>query len=103
MEASAPTAGRAPGARLADRWARARSSPYLLLLPAAVALAAVAAYPLIYGIRSSFERYRFGRDLGSAGWSNYRAILHGDVFWTAVGAAARSVFFAVTLPTPPGP
>jgi multiple sugar transport system permease protein len=87
------------GSRAAERWARARSSPYLLLVPAAVALAAVAAYPVIYGIRSSFERYRFGRDLGSAGLSNYRSILHDHVFWTAVGTTARYVVFAVVIET----
>jgi multiple sugar transport system permease protein len=68
-------------------------------VPAAVALAAVAAYPLIYGIRSSFERYRFGRDLGSAGLGNYRSILHDHVFWTAVGTTARYVVFAVVIET----
>jgi multiple sugar transport system permease protein len=92
-------AGPPRGARLAERWARVRSSPYLLLLPAAAALAAVAVYPLIYGIKSSFERYRFGRDLGSAGLDNYRVVLHDDVFWTAVGTTARYVFFAVVIET----
>jgi multiple sugar transport system permease protein len=76
-----------------------RSSPYLLLLPAAVALLAVAAYPLLYGVRASLHRYRFGRDFGSAGLDNYRAILHDSVFWTAVGTTARYVFFAVAIET----
>jgi multiple sugar transport system permease protein len=99
MEGSAQAVAGPRGARVSERWARARSSPYLLLLPAAVALAAVAAYPLIYGIRASFERYRFGRDLGSAGLTNYRAILHDEVFWTAVGTTARYVAFAVVIET----
>jgi multiple sugar transport system permease protein len=99
MEGGAQAVAGPRGSRAAERWARARSSPYLLLVPAAVALAAVAAYPLIYGIRSSFERYRFGRDLGSAGISNYRSILHDHVFWTAVGTTARYVVFAVVIET----
>jgi multiple sugar transport system permease protein len=99
MEGGAQAAAGPRGSRAAERWARARSSPYLLLVPAAVALAAVAAYPLIYGIRSSFERYRFGRDLGSAGLNNYRSILHDHVFWTAVGTTARYVVFAVVIET----
>jgi multiple sugar transport system permease protein len=100
MEAGAQAVARPPrGSRLTERLARVRSSPYLLLLPAGIALAAVAAYPLIYGIRSSFERYRFGRDLGAAGLNNYRSILHDHVFWTAVGTTARYVIFAVVIET----
>src|SRR3954465_8584913 len=99
MEGGTQAVARPPGSRVSERWARARSSPYLLLLPAPVALTAVAAYPLIYGIRSSFERYRFGRDLGSAARTTYRSILHDHVFWTAVGTTASSCRFAVVIET----
>src|SRR3954471_18495253 len=99
MEGGTQAVARPPGSRVSERWARARSSPYLLLLPAAVALTAVAAYPLVYGIRSSFERYRFGRDLGSAGLSNYRSRLRDHVLWTAVGTTAPYVIFAVIIET----
>jgi multiple sugar transport system permease protein len=99
MQGGAQTVAGPRGPTVAERWARARSSPYLLLLPAAIALAAVAVYPLIYGIRASFERYRFGRDLGSAGLDNYRNVFHDEVFWTAVKTTARYVFFAVSIET----
>ena len=67
--------GTAPRRR-GDLWARLLASPWALLAPAAVALTAVAAYPLLYGIRASFHTYRYGRDLGSAGLENYRVIFH---------------------------
>jgi multiple sugar transport system permease protein len=64
-----------------------------------LALAAVAAYPLIYGIRASFRTYRYGRDLGSAGVQNYHVVFGDHVFWTALGTTARYVFFAVAIET----
>jgi multiple sugar transport system permease protein len=78
---------------------RVLASPFALLLPALAALAAVAAYPLIYGIRASFHTYRYGRDLGSAGLQNYKDIFHDDVFWTAMATTARYVGFAVAIET----
>jgi multiple sugar transport system permease protein len=69
------------------------------MAPAALALAAVAAYPLIYGIRASFRTYRYGRDLGSAGLQNYHVVFGDHVFWTAIGTTARYVFFAVAIET----
>jgi multiple sugar transport system permease protein len=85
--------------RRSDRWARILASPWLLLAPAAVALAAVAAYPLIYGIRASFHKYRYGRDVGSSGFDNYNAILHDHVFWDALATTAKYVALAVTIET----
>lgn len=76
-----------------------RSSPLLLLLPAFLAMAAVAAYPLYYGIRASFEQYRYGRKVGSAGLDNYTRVLHDDVFWQAVGTTAKFVGLAVSIET----
>ena len=70
-----------------------------MLAPAAIALAAVAAYPLVSGVRASFLTYRYGRDLGSAGLQNYRDVFGDHVFWTALGTTARYVFFAVAIET----
>jgi multiple sugar transport system permease protein len=85
--------------RRGNLWARIVASPWVLLAPAAIALLAVAAYPLIAGIRASFHRYRYGRDLGSTGLDNYRAVLHDNVFWTAMWTTARYVAIAVTVET----
>jgi multiple sugar transport system permease protein len=85
--------------RRRDLWARLVASPWLMLAPAAIALAAVAAYPLVSGVRASFRTYRYGRDLGSAGLENYRVVFGDHVFWTALGTTARYVFFAVAIET----
>jgi multiple sugar transport system permease protein len=82
-----------------DRFARVTAGPWLLLAPAALALAATAAYPLVYGIRASFHTYRYGRDLGSAGTQNYHVVFSDNVFWTALGTTARYVGFAVAIET----
>ncbi|MCW3066148.1 MAG: hypothetical protein JWN32_3320 [Solirubrobacterales bacterium] len=75
------------------------SSPYLLLVPAAVAMGAVALYPLIYSVRASLHHYRFGRDFGSTGLDNYRNVLHDSTFWTAIGTTAKYVGLAVAIET----
>jgi multiple sugar transport system permease protein len=95
------TTALAPGPRRRRRELRSRvaASPYLLLAPAAFVLLAVAVYPLIYGIRASFDRYRYGRVVGPAGLDNYRAILHDAVFWQAMGTTAKYVLFAVVIET----
>ena len=49
---------------------RLPAGPYLLLLPAAVALAGVSIYPLFYGVRASLTRYLYGRDYGYTGLTN---------------------------------
>src|SRR3954447_384575 len=89
----------APARRPGDLCARVLAGPWLLLAPAALPRVAVAAYPLLYGIRASFHTYRYGRDLGSAGLENYRVIFHDHVFWTALGTTARYVGFAVAIET----
>jgi multiple sugar transport system permease protein len=97
--ATTHVAGTAGGRRRGDLWARLLAGPWLLLVPAAVALVAVAAYPLISGIRSSFRTYRYGRDLGSAGLDNYRVVFGDHTFWTALGTTAKYVGLAVTIET----
>jgi multiple sugar transport system permease protein len=85
--------------RRRELWSRLVASPWLLLAPAAIALAAVAAYPLVSGVRASFRTYRYGRDLGSAGLQNYHVVFGDHVFWTALGTTARYVGFAVAIET----
>jgi multiple sugar transport system permease protein len=68
-------------------------------VPAAVAMGAVAVYPIIYSIKASFHRYRFGRDFGSTGWTNYHNVIHDTTFWTAIGTTAKYVGLAVAIET----
>lgn len=78
---------------------RAASLPYLLLIPATLALAAVSVYPLLSGVRASITRFRYGRIVGSAGLQNYQNVLHDQTFWSAIGVTAKFVAIAVTVET----
>ncbi len=88
-----------PPVRRGGGFSRLASNRYVLLVPALFALAAVAAYPLFYGIRASFTQYRYGRDVGSAGFDNYDTILHDQIFWQALGTTAKYVLLAVAIET----
>ena len=78
---------------------RISATPYFLLAPAIVALAAVSVYPLFYGIRASLEQYRYGREVGFAGLDNYRAVYHDETFWEALRVTLKFVVLAVTIET----
>jgi multiple sugar transport system permease protein len=78
---------------------RAAATPYLLLAPALLALAAVSLYPIFYGVRASVHHYRYGLDLGSAGTENYRNVYHDPVFWQAIETTAKFVVIAVAIET----
>ncbi len=78
---------------------RAAATPYALLLPALLALAAVSLYPIFYGVRASFHKYRYGLDMGSAGKQNYTDIYHDPVFWQAMKTTAKFVVIAVPIET----
>jgi multiple sugar transport system permease protein len=92
-EATAPVRGR-------GAWrSRFLASPYLLLLPAAVALAGVSFYPLFYGIRASLTHYLYGRDFGYTGLTNYRNIWHDEFFRQAMVTTVKYVVCAVTIET----
>lgn len=75
------------------------ASPYLLLLPAAVALAAVSMYPLYYGFRASITHYLYGRDFGTNGLTNYRIIWHDTFFRQAMITTAKYVVLTVSIET----
>ncbi|HEY0387607.1 MAG TPA: sugar ABC transporter permease [Gaiellales bacterium] len=89
----------AAGSSVRARRSRFLASPYLLLLPAAVALAAVSVYPLFYGVRASFTRYLYGRDYGLDGLANYRIIWDDTFFRSAMVTTAKYVVLSVTIET----
>src|SRR6201990_3267210 len=76
---------------------RMAAPPYGLLVPAVPALAAVSLYPIFYGVRASFHKYRYGRDMGSAGTQNYTDVYHDPVFWQAMRTTAKFVVIAVAI------
>ncbi len=92
----AAISGQVAARRLASR---AAMLPYVLLIPATLALAAVSVYPLLSGIRASVTRFRYGRIVGSAGLQNYQNVLHDQTFWSAIGVTAKFVGIAVTVET----
>ena len=75
------------------------AGPYVLLIPAAVALAAVSIYPLVYGFIASVRQFRYGLDLGFAGLNNYVAVLQDDTFTTALATTAKYVVLCVSIET----
>jgi len=85
--------------RVRARRGRILASPYLLLLPAAIALAGVSVYPLFYGIRASFTRYLYGRDFGYSGLTNYHIIWNDTFYRSAMFTTAKYVVLTVTIET----
>src|SRR6476646_4047609 len=81
------------------RRVRLPAGPYLLLLPAAVALAGVSLYPLFYGVRASVTRYLYGRDYGYTGLDNYRHAFDDPFFRDALWTTAKFVVCTVTIET----
>jgi N,N'-diacetylchitobiose transport system permease protein len=70
------------------------SVPYLLLVPAAVTIAAVLAYPLYFLGKLSFQRYGLPELIAHEGtWigtDNFSRILHDDEFWRVL---VRTIVF----------
>jgi len=94
-----PDAAGALGSRRRRRtWDRAvrGSVPYWLILPVAVAMVAILAYPLYQLIVLSFQKYGLFELIRHAGtWvglDNYRSILHDPVFWDTLW---RTIVFTV--------
>jgi len=81
------------------RQRRAAAVPYLLLLPAVLALAAVSLYPALDGINASLHRFRYGLDKGFAGLDNYVVVYTDPVFWQAIATTAMFVVIVVAIET----
>ena len=73
--------------------------PYALLAPALLVLLAVFLYPLLDGLRTSTELYRFGRPIDSVGLQNYKDALADPEFRHALLVTLRFVALAVVLET----
>ena len=78
---------------------RLAAVPYLLLVPAILALAAVSLYPTFDGVRASFHKFRYGLDMGFAGWDNFASAYNDAVFWRAIGTTAWFVVLTVSIET----
>ncbi|NIH85405.1 ABC transporter permease subunit [Amycolatopsis granulosa] len=58
---------------------------WLLCAPAAIVMVAVTAYPIVYSVWLSLQRYdlRFPQDTAFVGLANYAAVLSDSYWWTA--------------------
>lgn len=70
-----------------------------LVLPAALVMAAVTIYPIIYAIWLSLQRYnlRFPDDREYVWFSNYTKILGSGVFWTVFGVTMLITIVSVII------
>jgi len=73
--------------------------PYLLLLPAMLALAAISLYPTIDGVDASLHRFRYGLDQGFTGLDNFSIIYADPTFWRAILTTTLFVVVAVAIET----
>src|SRR5712691_8200100 len=89
--------GPAPGRGRRSRTERAL--PFLLLLPAAIALGLVSIYPIYAGVRASLTTYLFGRPIAGAGLKNYTDTWHDPVFWQAMAVTLKFVLITVAAET----
>jgi len=78
---------------------RLAAVPYLLLLPAMLALAAISLYPTIDGVNASLRRFRYGLDQGFAGLDNFSIIYGDETFWRAIMTTVLFVVVAVAIET----
>ena len=85
--------------KIKARRVRLAAVPYLLLLPAMLAMAAVSLYPMIDGARASLHKYRYGIEAGYTGVENFRNIYNDAVFWQAVETTIRFILIAVSIET----
>jgi ABC-type sugar transport system permease subunit len=94
--------GRALRARPRTARRRRVATPYLLLLPSAVAIGLLLVWPAIQLGLFSFQRYGDPQINGVAptdwvGWANYSQILHDSEFWTSLRLTVVFAAVVVTL------
>lgn len=91
--------GRKPAKRSTDRAQAERRLGIKLAAPAAILMLAVTAFPILYAIWLSLQRYdlRNPDDKAFVGLSNYLLVLGDGTFWTAVGSTTLITVISVFL------
>jgi trehalose/maltose transport system permease protein len=76
-----------------------RKLGWLLCAPAAIVMVAVTAYPIIYSVWLSLQRYdlKFPDDREFIGLANYVTVLSNSYWWTAFGVTALITVVSVTV------
>jgi len=94
--APAPSAVRSGSTPRAEGRRRRAALPYMLLVPALVALLVGIGYPFVWQVLTSFKEYglaqQFGKAAEFAGLSNYIALVTNVEFWEV---ALRSLIFCL--------
>ncbi len=71
----------------------------LLCLPAAVVMAVVAGWPIVYSVMLSLQRYdlHFPNDRSWIGFQNYETVLTNSYWWTAFGVTTLIMVVSVVI------
>src|ERR1700759_406075 len=72
---------------------------FLLIAPAVIVMVAVTAYPIIYAIWLSLERYNLElpKQIKFVGLANYGAVLSSQYWWTALEVTVIITVFSVAI------
>jgi trehalose/maltose transport system permease protein len=102
VEVGAETAkqtGRRKKAPLSEGARADRRLGWLLCTPAVIVMLAVAAYPVIYAIFLSLERYNleYPQFIKFIGFSNYAAVLSSPYWWHALEVTVIITIFSVSI------
>ncbi|MER7415771.1 sugar ABC transporter permease [Micromonospora peucetia] len=95
----AQRAGRGRKAPLSENKKAERRLGWLLCAPAALVMVLVTAYPIIYSVWLSLQRFdlRFPDERKFVGLENYVTVLTNDFWWTAFGVTALITVVTVVI------
>jgi multiple sugar transport system permease protein len=86
-------------AELSEGKRQERKLGWLLCAPAAIVMVAVTAYPILYSLWLSLQRYdlKFPQDREFIGLTNYGTVLTNGYWWTAFGVTALITVVSVVV------
>ncbi|GAB2588177.1 sugar ABC transporter permease [Paractinoplanes abujensis] len=98
-KAASSAAAPAPRTGLSEGKKQERKLGWLLCAPAAIVMVAVTAYPIIYSIWLSLQRYdlKFPDDREFVGLANYATVLSNNYWWTAFGVTMLITVISVSV------
>ena len=93
------TEPRKPKPVLSEGKRQERKLGWLLCAPAAIVMVAVTAYPILYSLWLSLQRYdlKFPDDREFVGLANYATVLSNQYWWTAFGVTTLITVVSVVV------
>ncbi len=72
---------------------------FMLIAPAVIVMLAVAAYPIVYAVYLSLQRYNLAAPQNKAfiGFANYAAVLSSQYWWQALWVTLIITVFSVAI------